>query len=97
MNLHPETPLELLETCPEPDPDYHIKPEPYNAFGSDFDDTGPTGVEEGNEPTPFTVLRAGELLQRELPERVSVWGKTSRVGLNEAVSLSDLAWSTTLV
>ena len=75
MNLHPETPLELLETCPEPDPDYHIKPEPYNAFGSDFDDTGPTGVEEGSEPTPFTVLRAGELLQRELPERVSVWGK----------------------
>ena len=75
MNLHPETPLDLLETCPEPDPDYHIKPEPYNAFGSDFDDADPTGVEEGNEPTPFTVLSADELLSRELPERVSVWGR----------------------
>lgn len=75
MNLHPETPRDLLEACPEPDPDYQFIPEPYAAFGSDFDDTGPPGAQEGNEPTPFTILSAGELLQRELPERVSVWGK----------------------
>ena len=69
------TPRDLLEACTEPDPEYQFTPEPYAAFGSDFDDTGPPRSDEGNEPTPFTVLSAGELLQRELPERVSVWGE----------------------
>ena len=69
------SPRNLLDRCPETDPDFLVQPQPCAAFGSDFDDNAPLELAEAPQATPFTVLSAGELLERELPERVSVWGE----------------------
>lgn len=66
----PKTPRELLEACPEPDPEYEFTPTPHADFADP--DAPPEASTAG--PTPFTILSAGELLQRDLPERVSVLG-----------------------